>query len=144
MHVLGGVEAPVRAHPAPTAADVMTAPVVTVTPATAVGAARRLQQRSRIRHLPVVEEGLLVGMVTPRDLLQATGDDATVADVMTRTVFVLSPETPLRAAARIFRQRRFGAMPVLRGRELVGIVSMVDVMRALEERLSVDPRDGSC
>ena len=52
--------------------------------------------------------------------------------------------TSLRQAARIFLERRFDAMPVLSGRELVGMVSVVDVARALEERLRVDRLAGSC
>jgi len=51
--------------------------------------------------------------------------------VMTRTVFVLSPETPVRDAARVFRRRRFGAMPVLKGRELCGMVARDRVLEAL-------------
>ena len=125
-------------------AEVMTAPVVTVAPDAPAGAARRLMRRERIRHLPVVAGGLLVGVVSERDLLRAGADAVRVADVMTRTVFVLAPETPLRAAARTFRLHRLGAMPVLRGREVVGMVSMVDVMGALEAHLRVDPHDGSC
>ena len=139
-----GASGPVTARAALTVADVMTAPVVAVTPAAAVGAARRVMRREQIRHLPVVVDGLLVGVVSEHDLLGAEGDAVPVADVMTRPVFVLAPETPLRAAARTLRQRRLGAMPVLRGRELVGMVSIVDVMRALEERLRVDPHDRSC
>ena len=134
------------AKPAPprTAAEIMTAPVLIAAPATTVGDARLLQRRSRIRHLPVLQNGLLVGIVSDRDLRGARDDCAPVADVMTRTVFVLSPETSLRQAARIFRERRFDAMAVLSGRELVGMVSLVDVARALEERLRVDRLAGSC
>jgi acetoin utilization protein AcuB len=50
---------------------------------------------------------------------------------MTRTVFVLSPEDSIQHAARLLRDRRFGALPVLDGRSLVGIVSVVDVLGAI-------------
>ncbi len=138
------VESAVRRIPARTVADIMAAPVVTVTPAMTIGEARRLQRESQVRHLPVLEGDLLVGIVSDGDLRRASDESVEVADVMTRTVIVLSPETPLRVAERVFRQRRFGAMPVLEGRELVGIASVVDVARALEERLTVDPGDRSC
>ena len=137
-------ETPARPALPRTVAEIMTAPVVTAEPDTTVRDARLLQRRSRIRHLPVLQDGLLVGIVSDRDLRGARDESAAVADVTTRTVFVLSPETSLRQAARIFRERRFDAMPVLRGRELVGMVSVVDVARALEERLRVDPSAGSC
>lgn len=141
--VSGGSGAARRA-PRPTVADVMRAPVVTVTPETTVGEARLVQRRARIRHLPVIEGDLLAGIVSDRDLRGARDDSVKISRVMTRTVFVLSPATPLRDAARTFRQRRFGAMPVLSGRALVGMVSLVDVARVLEERLSGAPHTASC
>lgn len=119
---------------ATTVANIMVKPVVTATPNTSVGDARRLLEKSRVRHLPVLEGGLLVGIVSDRDLRSARTDTVPIREIMTRTVFVLSPDTSVRQAARLFRERRFGAMPVLDGRELVGIVSVVDVLRVLGER----------
>ena len=124
-----------------TAADIMVSPVTTVAPHTSVEEARALIRRARIRHLPVLDGGLLVGIVSDRDLRGATGV-ATVAERMTSTVFVLSPRTPLRQAAKRFRERRVGAMPVLSGRQVVGIVSVADVILALEESLR-SPADAS-
>jgi acetoin utilization protein AcuB len=112
----------------------MVAPVVTVTPDTLVGAARDLLRQHAIRHLPVLEDGLLVGIVSERDLLRATSQALPLREVMTRTVFVLSPGTSIREAARLFRDRRFGAVPVLDGRRLVGIVSVTDVLRVPAEQ----------
>lgn len=119
---------------ATTVANIMVKPVVTATPNTSVGDARRLLEKSRVRHLPVLEGGLLVGIVSDRDLRSARTDTVPIREIMTRTVFVLSPDTSVRQAARLFRERRFGAMPVLDGRELVGIVSVVDVLRVLGEQ----------
>ena len=104
---------------------------VTVRPSTTVDEARRLLLETPIGYLPVVDRGLLVGIVGDRDLRAASGPSAPVAEVMTRTVFVLSPETPVRDAARVFRRRRFGAMPVLTGRELCGMVARDRVLEAL-------------
>ena len=104
---------------------------VTVGPSTTVDEARRLLLETPIGYLPVVDRGLLVGIVGDRDLRAASGPSAPVAEVMTRTVFVLSPETPVRDAARVFRRRRFGAMPVLTGRELCGMVARDRVLEAL-------------
>ena len=117
-----------------TVAEIMVKSVVTATPATSVGEARGLLSRARARHLPVLDGELLVGIVSDRDLRSASNDSVPLAEIMTRTVFVLSPDTPVRRAARLFRERRFGAMPVLEGRELVGIVSVVDVVRILGEQ----------
>ncbi|MBI2153539.1 MAG: CBS domain-containing protein [Candidatus Rokubacteria bacterium] len=117
-----------------TVAHIMVKPVVTATPNTPAGTARYLLQQARVRHLPVLEKGLLVGIVSDRDLRSAAGETVPLREIMTRTVFVLSPDTSVRQAARLFRERRFGAMPVLDGRELVGIVSVVDVLRVLGEQ----------
>ena len=117
----------------PTVADIMVTPVVTATPGTLVGEARRLLKRARVRHLPVVEGPLLVGIVSDRDLRSTPNEAVPLREVMRRPVFVLAPDTSLRRAARLLRERRFGAMPVLDGRELVGIVSVVDVLKFLGE-----------
>lgn len=123
-----------RAEFARTVAEIMVRPVVTATPDASAGEARRLLERSRVRHVPVLEGGLLVGFVSDRDLRSAPSDAIPLREIMTRTVFVLSPGASLRRVARLFRERRFGAMPVLDGRELVGIVSVVDVLRVLGEQ----------
>jgi acetoin utilization protein AcuB len=112
---------------------IMTTPAVTAPPTLTVAAARRLMERSRIRHLPVVEAGLLVGIVSERDLRGAPGEAVPLREIMRSPVFVLSPDTSIRHAARVFRQRKIGAMPVLEGREVVGMVSVVDVLRILSE-----------
>lgn len=114
-----------------TVADVMVRPAVTARPETTVGAVHRLLQRARIRHLPVVDgSGLLAGIVSDRDLSKAPSEETPLLEVMTRVVWVLSPDTPITEAARRFRERRVGAMPVIKGRELIGIVSVVDVLGA--------------
>ncbi len=113
----------------PTVAEIMTRPVVTATPATTVGEARRVFRKAGIRHLPVLDGELLVGMVSERDLARSVGDALPVAEIMTRPVFVLSPATTIRRAARVLVERRLGALPVLDGRKLAGIVSVVDVVR---------------
>ena len=107
--------------------------VVTATPNTLVDEARRLLKQARARHLPVLDGRLLVGIVSDRDLRSAPSEAVPLREVMRRPVFVLSPDTSLRRAARLLRERRFGAMPVLEGRELVGIVSVVDVLKVLGE-----------
>ena len=107
--------------------------VVTATPDTLVDEARRLLKQVRARHLPVVDGPLLVGIVSDRDLRSAPGGAVPLREIMRRPVFVLSPDTSLRRAASLLRERRFGAMPVLEGRELVGIVSVVDVLKVFGE-----------
>ena len=124
---------PTLVERARTVADVMVAPVVVSTPDATANSARRLLRRSHIRHLPVLDGGLLVGIVSDRDLARASSDLTLLRDLMTSPVFVVAPATPLRQAARRFRERHFGAMPVMEGRDIVAMVSVVDVLAALGE-----------
>src|SRR6266542_2913457 len=120
---------------APTVADIMMKPVLTATPDTTVAEACRILMDSWIRHLPILEDELLVGIVSDRDL-RAVRDHATpLSAIMRSPVFVLSPCTPLKQAVRLLRDRRFGAVPVLDGRRLVGITSVLvwSVSRGKEE-----------
>ena len=136
-----GARSEARAGDVATVAEIMSKPAVTATPDTAVGEARRMFREAWIRHLPVLDGELLVGIVSERDLSRAAGDELPVAEIMTRPVFVLSPTMTIRRAARIFTERRFGALPVLDGRKLAGMVSVVDVMRLAGAPQA--PREGS-
>jgi acetoin utilization protein AcuB len=122
--------------------DSMTREVVTASPRATAGEAIGLCRERRIRHLPIVEDGRLVGIVSDRDLrsaLPAIGDPARaaaleevlVSDVMTRDVVTARPDDPVEAAANAMRERKIGCLPVVEGGELVGIITSSDVMEAL-------------
>ena len=114
--------------------DVMSPSAATVGPSTPVGDAHRLLREHKISHLPVLEGDLLVGIVSQRDLLRADSDALPVSDVMATMVYVLSPDTPMSRAARIFRERRVPVLPVLDGRTLAGFVRAVDVLETAWDR----------
>jgi acetoin utilization protein AcuB len=110
-----------------------------------------IRQRG-IRHLPVVEGGRLVGIVTDRDIRQASPSSATsleihelhylleklkVCDVMTTNVVTVAPGTPIDEAARLMLQHRIGSLPVLRGEDLVGIITETDMLQALVELMGI-------
>jgi CBS domain-containing protein len=118
----------------PAARDVMVPPPATAPPDMAVGTAHSLLREHRAQHLLVLEHGLLVGIVSQRDLLRAQSDALPVRDVMQHILFVLSPSTPVSRAARIFRERHVRVLPVLDGRELVGVVRAVDVLETAWDR----------
>jgi acetoin utilization protein AcuB len=125
----------------------MTRRPVTVTPATSIMEARRLLRRHGIRHLPVVDGGTLVGIVSSRDLqvnddlllralatLQSdllTGRYRPVGSVMTADPLVAAPGDPVASAADAMVTLRIGALPVLDRHRLVGILSLDDCVRAL-------------
>ena len=122
--------------------DSMTREVVALSPETTAAEALALCRERRVRHLPVLEEGRLVGIVSDRDLRSAApalGDPdlvsalekIRVSDVMTRDVQTARPDDPIEEAANRMRERRIGCLPVVEDGALVGIVSSSDVMEAL-------------
>ena len=121
--------------------DSMTREVVVLSPETTAGEALALCRERRIRHLPVLEAGRLVGIVSDRDLRSAApglGDPARasalekirVSEVMTRDVATTRPDDPIEEAANRMREKRIGCLPVEVER-LVGILTSSDVMEAL-------------
>ena len=80
------------------------------------------------RHLPVVEDGRVVGIVTDRDLLRATPAGPTIASaIMTRDVRTIDASTPLSEAGRILIERRIGCLPVVDDEgKLAGLLTSSD------------------
>lgn len=130
----------------------MTMEVTTVRPRDSVAHARALLEERRINQLPVVVNGRLVGIVTDRDLrdavstavsatAEATGaraqrltpDSIPVEAVMTAKAMFVRPGDTMERAATLMRRERIGALPVLEGRALRGIITRSDVLRAFLE-----------
>jgi acetoin utilization protein AcuB len=108
----------------------MSSKVITVEPDQTLAQARALLQRHRIRQLPVLRKERLVGIVTDRDLRGAPATAETVADVMSVKPSVIGPTASVDEAARVLRSRKFGALPVVDGGKLVGILSSSDILAA--------------
>jgi CBS domain-containing protein len=142
------------------AKDIMTTPVVTVTPDTLVDEVAELLLGHRISGVPVVVDGEVVGMVNEGDLLQRheIGTDGNTParswwqrlierdrfpadyvksharkakDLMSRHVVSVAENTPARQLASVFAARHIRRIPVLRDKQLVGIVTRADLIRAL-------------
>jgi acetoin utilization protein AcuB len=121
--------------------------LVTVPPGATLEEAARLLKANRIHHLPVVEGERLLGIVTDTDLRNATfrgaageggGAHRTVGEVMTRDVVTLCPDDTIDDAMLILSRQRFGALPVVDGGRLVGIVAKTDVLSALIDTLDIE------
>ena len=108
----------------------MSAKVITVEPEQSLSKARALLHKHRIRQLPVLRNGRLVGIITDRDLRGAGVQDATVAGLMTPKPFVIRPNASVDEAARVLTTHKIGALPVVEGGKLVGILASADILDA--------------
>lgn len=113
--------------------DHMTRKVVTIERQRSADEARTLLRRHRIRQLPVLRDGRLVGIITDRDLRSSERANKKLADVMTAKPFVISPLASVDEAARLLRTYKIGALPVVDEGRLVGILSAADVLDAFVE-----------
>ena len=134
--------------------DWMTENLVTLSPEASVAEALTLCRERRIRHIPILEEGRLVGLVSDRDLRDAspalgeperarTLQEIRVAEVMTREVITVDPQDSIENAAQQMYELKIESLPVVTEgavadggsmvaeEEVLGIVTSSDVMRAL-------------
>lgn len=122
--------------------------VITISPKEGVSLAKHILEKKGIRHLPVVSNEGLVGIITDRDIRLALPSPATrlevheisylldtlqVQAVMTRKVITVTPETSIEAAAALLLAHKIGGLPVLDGGRVVGMITEGDVLRALLE-----------
>lgn len=138
-----------------TADELMTPNPATVTARTSIAEAWDLMRELDIRHLPVVDDDALVGMLSDRDfggfdltrLLTEEGAEALrrrlaqpVVQLMSTNVVAVEPDTEMSELIGMFLEHRVGALPVIRPgtRQVVGIVSYIDVLRAVQDALEVD------
>ncbi|MDW8352266.1 MAG: CBS domain-containing protein [Anaerolineae bacterium] len=130
--------------------DWMTRNPVIVLPSTPLPDAYALMQERRVRRLPVMDAGKLVGIITLGDLRQAnaTVDNPEAAKmrvelIMTENVVTVTPQTSLRDAAKLMIKHKVSGLPVMDGPELVGIITESDIFRAIvmteEQPEAVEP-----
>ena len=128
----------------------MKRPVITLNPEMSIMDAFDLLRREKIRRATVVRDGKLVGIISDKDLLNASQSPATslsvwemnylmskiqVQDVMTKKVLTVTEDTPLEEAARIMADNKIGGLPVMRGENIVGIITETDLFKIFLELL---------
>ena len=126
--------------------EIMTAKPITIDPEMPMLEARQRMADKRIRHLVVVDDARVVGIVTDRDIrlnlpspatslsvweLNYLLPQLTVGGVMSKTVIVVDPDRPVAEAARIMMDHKIGALPVVEEGRLVGIITESDFVRAM-------------
>lgn len=124
----------------------MTKPVISITPNTPIAEAHKIMKDKKVRRLPVLHEGKLVGIVTLGDVREASPSDATtlsiwelnylwsqltVERIMTTHVYGVHPDEPLLNAAEMMLLHRISGLPVIEHDKVVGMITESDVFRML-------------
>jgi acetoin utilization protein AcuB len=127
----------------------MSHPVITVPPEMPIVEALDLLKRNRIRRTPVMQDGRLVGIISDKDLLNASPSPVTtlniwemnyllskvcIRDVMTREVLTVRMDTPIEEAALLMADNKIGGVPVIQDDgALAGIITETDLFKVLLE-----------
>jgi len=132
--------------------QLMASDVVTLEADATLDLADDLMAFKRIRHLPVLRRGELVGLVTQRDLFRAGLSSVLqfrrtlakewlhripIHEVMVRDLITIAPETDVEEAVRRMLERKIGCLPVVSGNKLVGLISETDCLRYLQRILTI-------
>ena len=122
--------------------EIMTTRLIVVSPDTTLDETMRLMEENRVRHFPVVDEERLIGVVSDRAVLRATGwlpsrvlevfsderGQQCVADVMVAPAITVEKDTSVVSACLDMLGRSIGCLPVMSGPELVGMLTEMDIL----------------
>jgi len=126
--------------------EIMMGAPVTLKPEDTLDLANDIMSLGQIRHLPIVENGKLVGILSQRDLFGAAVDKIfklrvrqqrellksfQIREIMHRKVISVTPDTIIKEAAHLMAEKKIGSLPVLEGNELVGLVTSTNILRYL-------------
>jgi len=126
----------------------MSRPVISVSPEAPINEVLAMFRKEHIRRAPVMKDGKLVGIVSDRDLLNASPSPVTslsiwelnyliskvtIKDVMTKKVVTVDQDTPIEEAARIMADKKIGGVPVVSAGKVVGIITETDLFKILLE-----------
>ena len=102
----------------------------------------------RIRHLPILDDGVLVGIISQRDMFRSAAVTAhgfvgntqkaliktiRIKEIMTENVVTISPDATVKEAARIMLDKKIGCLPVVESMKLIGIITETDILRYVLE-----------
>jgi acetoin utilization protein AcuB len=130
-----------RVRQYPVVGQYMTASPRTISSGSSLATAHRLMRAAGIRHLPVVEKGVVVGILSARDLLlleslpKVDPNEARVYEAMVRDVFAVPPDAPLGEVVETMIARKLGSAIVVDGPNVVGVLTTIDALEALHQLL---------
>jgi CBS domain-containing protein len=131
-----------------TVRDLMTQNPTTLDRNETLDLAESIMNLGRVRHMPVVEDGKVIGILSQRDLFRSAlitslgfGRKTTgalmktikIKEIMTEKVVTISPDASVKEAARQMMEKKIGCLPVLEGDRLVGIVTETDMLQYVVE-----------
>ena len=128
-------------HQFPVVRQYMTATPHTIGPTSSLAAAHRLMVQHRVRHLPVLDGGRIVGQLSERDLFlveslpNVNPTDVRVEEAMVPNVFTVGPDTPVGEVIETMIEGKLGSAVVCEGERVVGVFTTIDALQALHETL---------
>ena len=126
----------------------MSRPVISITKDMPIHDALALFKKEHIRRAPVLKDGRLIGIISDKDLLNASPSQVTslsvwemnymlskitVKEVMTRKVLTVQADTPIEEAARLMADNKIGGVPVMKADKVVGIITETDLFKIFLE-----------
>jgi acetoin utilization protein AcuB len=138
---------PVRQFPV--VRQYMTSGPHTIGPTQSLAAARHAMQEHHVRHLPVLDGGRVVGLLSERDLFLVETlrgvkpTDVNVEEAMVQEVFAVDPDAPVGEVVEEMIARKLGSAIVIDDDRVVGVFTTIDALRALHELLEDPERDSA-
>jgi len=129
------------------AREIMMGSPVTLQPNDTLDLANDVISLGRIRHIPIVDDGRLVGIITERDLIGAAAGrifglkqknksallkSVSIKEVMKKRVVTATPDTPIKDVAHLMAEKKIGGVPVVSAGMVVGLVTTTDILRYVE------------
>jgi CBS domain-containing membrane protein len=129
------------------AREIMMGSPVTLKPEDTLDLANDVISLGRIRHIPIVDDGRLVGIITERDLIGAAAShifglkqknksallkSVSIKEVMKKRVVTATPDTPIKDIAHLMAEKKIGCVPVVSAGAVVGLVTTTDILRYVE------------
>jgi CBS domain-containing membrane protein len=134
-----------------TVKDIMTTNVITLSSSDKLENAEKLFKKNNIRHIPIVDNGEIVGMLSYSDLLRLSFADLTneefeidafiyemftIKQIMAKNLTMVAPNTTIKKVAQMLVEKEFHALPIVKDEKLLGIVTSTDLSRYLVAQLN--------